>query len=80
METSPYAQTYAHWRATRARPRLKTVRLGLRGSVAVTGSVQVTMRSNFDIKWFQIAVTHERAAIEARERAAAAPDGSKENG
>lgn len=40
----------------------------------------MTMRSNFDIKWFQIAVTHERAAIEARERAAAAPDGSKEMG
>jgi hypothetical protein len=36
------------------------------------------MRSNFDTKWFQIAVVHERAAIGARERAIGSPDGSKE--
>jgi hypothetical protein len=44
-------------------------------AVSATG---ITIRSNFDIKWLQIAVTHERGAIEARERAVAAPDGSQE--
>jgi hypothetical protein len=53
-------------------------RLRLSGSVAVAGSVQIRMRSNFDIKWFQIAVSHDRLAIEARERAVAAEDGSQE--
>ena len=55
------------------------------GSKALTGargltlrSMSVLMSSNFDIKWFQVAVTHERAALEARERAVAAPDGSQE--
>jgi hypothetical protein len=55
------------------------MRLRLGGSArAQTGGVRVLMRSNFDIKWFQIAVAHERAALEARERAVAAPDGSTE--
>lgn len=38
----------------------------------------VKVSSNFDIKWFVIAVEHEQAAIEARARAVAAPDGSSE--
>jgi hypothetical protein len=50
----------------------------LQATVSTAGSITVRMRSNFDIKWFQIAVNHERAAIEARQRAVAAPDGSKE--
>jgi hypothetical protein len=56
------------------------MKLSLSGAVAATGAVQIRMRSNFDIKWFQIALTHERIAIEARERAVAAPDGSQEMG
>jgi hypothetical protein len=38
------------------------------------------MRSNFDIKWFQIALAHEQQAIEARARAVTAADGSQEMG
>jgi hypothetical protein len=41
---------------------------------------QALIQSNFDVKWFQIAVAHERVAIEARKRAMAAPVGSKEMG
>jgi hypothetical protein len=43
-------------------------------------SVTAFITSNFDIKWFQIALEHERAALEARDRAIAAPDGSQEMG
>lgn len=38
------------------------------------------MRANFDMKWFQIAAAHHRAAKEARRRAEAAEDGSREMG
>jgi hypothetical protein len=38
------------------------------------------MRANFDVKWFQIAAAHHRAAEEARERAEASEDGSGEMG
>jgi hypothetical protein len=44
----------------------------------ITSGVTVKMSSNFDIKWFQIAVEHEQAAIAARAEALAAPDGSSE--
>jgi hypothetical protein len=48
----------------------------------VSGKVTITVRvqSNFDTKWFQIALEHERAALEARARAVAAEDGSSEMG
>ena len=36
--------------------------------------------SNFDTKWFQIAVDHERTALDARDRAIATPEGSREMG
>lgn len=42
--------------------------------------VRIFLSSNFDIKWFQIAVAHERAALGAREGVMAAPDGSQEVG
>jgi hypothetical protein len=42
--------------------------------------IRVTTRANFDLKWFQIAVAHERAAHEARRRAEAAVDGSSAMG
>jgi hypothetical protein len=44
------------------------------------GTPTVKISSNFDTKWFLIAVEHEQAAIEARARAVAAPDGSSEMG
>jgi hypothetical protein len=44
------------------------------------GDVQLSVTSLFEIKWFVIAVEHERAALEARARAVAAPDGSTEEG
>jgi hypothetical protein len=47
---------------------------------AQTGGIRVTMRGNFEIEWFQIAVAHLRAAQEARKRSEAAPDGSDEMG
>jgi hypothetical protein len=55
------------------------------GAVAMSASgrvgvVRAFITSNFDIKWFQIALEHERAALEARDRAIAAPDGSQEMG
>jgi hypothetical protein len=40
----------------------------------------ITMRANFDMKWFQVAVLHHREAQEARARAEAAEDGSNEMG
>jgi hypothetical protein len=40
----------------------------------VGGGVRAFITSNFDIKWFQIAVEHERAALEARDRAEATED------
>jgi hypothetical protein len=46
--------------------------------VRVMGEITVKISSNFDIKWFRIAVEHEQAAVEARARAVAAPDGSTE--
>jgi hypothetical protein len=52
--------------------------LPLNGAVAVTASIGIAMQSNFDVKWFQIAVEHLRAAEEARGRALAAEDGSTE--
>jgi hypothetical protein len=47
---------------------------------APTGGISISMRANFDIKWFQIAAAHHRAAQEARRRAEAAEDGSSEMG
>jgi hypothetical protein len=44
----------------------------------VQGGLTIKVSSNFDTKWFVIAVEHERAAIAARARAVAAPDGSSE--
>jgi hypothetical protein len=38
----------------------------------------ILMRANFDIKWFEIAAKHHRAAEEARNRAEAAKDASNE--
>jgi hypothetical protein len=46
--------------------------------IRVMGEIAVKISSNFDIRWFRIAVEHEQAAIEARARAVAAPDGSTE--
>jgi hypothetical protein len=45
-----------------------------------TGGISISMRANFDIKWFQIAAAHHRAAQKARRRAEAAEDGSSEMG
>jgi hypothetical protein len=42
--------------------------------------IGITMRANFDTKWFQVAVAHLRVAEEARKRAEAAEDGSDEMG
>ena len=42
--------------------------------------VTLTIRSNFDMKWFQVAAAHHRPAQEARKRAEAAEDGSPEMG
>jgi len=50
----------------------------LSASVSVHGEITITVSSNFDTKWFVIAVEHERAAIAARKRAVATPDGSAE--
>ena len=44
------------------------------------GGPRIFISSNFDLKWFEIAVEHERAALAARERAVAATDGSSEMG
>src|SRR4051794_30045741 len=44
------------------------------------GTPTIRIKSNFDIKWFQIALDHESAALDARDRAIAAPDGSGEMG
>jgi hypothetical protein len=44
------------------------------------GAIRALITSNFDIKWFRIALEHERAALDARDRAIAAPDGSTEMG
>jgi hypothetical protein len=49
-----------------------TMKLNMRAAVGTAGSIQIRIRSNFDIKWFQIALTHELAARDARERAVAA--------
>jgi hypothetical protein len=54
------------------------VKLRLGSAVAGTVSVQIRIRSNFDIKLFEIAVEHEREALEARARAGASEDGSNE--
>lgn len=43
-------------------------------------SITAKIKSNFDIKWFRIALEHERAALEARDRAEAAAEGSQEMG
>jgi hypothetical protein len=48
--------------------------------IGFASSITVKMSSNFDTKWFVIAVEHEQAAIAARARAVAAPDGSSEMG
>jgi hypothetical protein len=56
------------------------VKAGAAVAGASVGAVRVLIRSNFDLKWFRIAVEHERAALEARDRAVAAPDGSPEMG
>jgi hypothetical protein len=50
----------------------------LSAAVTATASIGIAMQSNFDIKWFLIAVEHLRAAEEARGRALAAEDGSTE--
>jgi hypothetical protein len=42
--------------------------------------IAVLLTSNFDVKWFQISLEHERAALDARDRAIAAADGSSEMG
>ena len=54
------------------------MRLGISSASASagTGGIGIRIRSNFDIKWFQIAVAHERAAVDARKRAEAAAEGS----
>jgi hypothetical protein len=41
---------------------------------------KLRIKSNFDVKWFAIALEHEIAALEARDRAEAAPEGSPELG
>jgi hypothetical protein len=56
------------------------VPVGAGGARASGGGVRALILSNFDTKWFQIAVAHERAARSAREDAIAAPDGSREMG
>jgi hypothetical protein len=43
-------------------------------AVVVGGEVALMVTSHFEIKWFQIAIEHERAALEARDRADAARD------
>ena len=61
-------------------PRHSTIGAGGIPSAEAFGTVTIKITSNFDIKWFQIAVEHERAALEARDRAIAAPEGSREMG
>lgn len=56
------------------------VRVGGIPSEEAFGTVTIQIKSNFDIKWFRIALDHERAAIDARNRAIAAPEGSREMG
>jgi hypothetical protein len=51
---------------------------GIPSAEAFGTGVTIRITSNFDTKWFQVALEHERAALEARDRAIAAPDGSGE--
>ena len=58
----------------------RVVQAAAAGGVVVGRHVVAKIASNFDIKWFQIAVEHEQAALDAVARADAAPDGSREMG
>ena len=45
-----------------------------------TTSMTASIQSHFEIKWLEIAIEHERTALDARDRSIAARDGSPEMG